>query len=418
LAYNLREMDDRTNYRQAVRSISTRPDDGRASKSLLLSSGFIAPTSISLIFYIGHYLALVLTPPFLEGQGASASEVGWVSSLFFLGMLAGRPFSARLIERASPVLSLLAGSLLAAISCAALPLMATAAAVACCRTIQGLAVALVTTALTVLVADRTPATRRGEALALFGISANAAAFFAPASGLALANALGYSRAFWVAGAFSAVCVICATSMAHSEKAPEVPAAEEENAPQTGQSDLKGRWAVPSLVIASFGVTFSVHIGFIIVVAGKRGISAQEAGFYYTCYAVAIIFARIISGRALDSRGRNWIIALGNLAAGLAMILLGCTSSLAGLLAAAAIYGLGAGYVYPGVLAYMVELTPANRRGTATASFYAAFEAGIAIAGPLFGWMAMWGGYDLALKVFGAIPVAGALLHLSFTRRPQ
>jgi MFS family permease len=415
MAYNLREMDDRTNYRQAIRSISTRRGNGQASKSPLLSSGFIALTSISLIFYIGHYLALVLTPPFLEGQGASASEIGWVSSLFFLAMLAGRPFSARLIERANPVISLLAGSLITAISCAALPLMATTAAVACCRAIQGLAVALVTTALTVLVADRTPVTRRGEALALFGISANAAAFFAPASGLALANALDYSRAFWSAGAFSIICFICATSMAQSEKAPEV---EAENAPQTGHGDLRRRLAIPSLVIASFGVTYSVHVGFIIVMAGKRGISAQEAGFYYTCYAVAIIFARIISGRALDSRGRNWIIVLGNLAAGLAMILLGCTSSLAGLLAAATIYGLGAGYVYPGVLAYMVELTPANRRGTATASFYAAFEAGIAIAGPLFGWMAMWGGYDLALKVFGAIPVAGALLHLPFTRKPQ
>jgi MFS family permease len=413
MAYNLREMDDRTNYRQAVRDISTRRGDGQASKSPLLSSGFIALTSISLIFYIGHYLALVLTPPFLEGQGASASEVGWVSSLFFLGMLAGRPFSARLIERTSPVLSLLAGSILTAISCAVLPLMATAAAVACCRTIQGLAVALATTALAVLVADRTPVARRGEALALFGISANAAAFFAPALGLALANALGYSLAFWAAGAFSVVCVICATSMAHSEKAPEVEAEA-----QTSHGDLKRRLAIPSLVIASFGVTFSVHIGFIIVIAGERGISPQEAGFYYTCYAVAIIFARIISGRALDGRGRNRIIVLGNLAAGLAMILLGYTSSLAGLLATAAIYGLGAGYVYPGILAYMVELTPANRRGTATASFYAAFEAGIVIAGPLFGWMAMRGGYDLALKVFGAIPVAGALLHLAFTRRPQ
>jgi MFS family permease len=418
MAYNLREMDDRTNYRQAIRSRSTRPGDRQASKSPLLSSGFIVLTSISLIFYIGHYLALVLTPPFLEGQGASASEVGWVSSLFFLGMLAGRPFSASLIERASPALSLLAGSLLTAISCAALPLMATAAAVACCRAIQGLAAAMVTTALTVQVADRTPIARRGEALALFGISANAAAFFAPALGLALANALGYSRAFWAAGVFSVVCVISAISMARSEKAPEVPEAEEENAPQTGQGDLKRRLAIPSLVIASFGVTFSVHLGFIIVMAGKRGISAQEAGFYYTCYAAAIIFARIISGRALDGRGRTWVIVLGNLAAGLAMILLGSTSSLAGMLAAAVIYGLGAGYVYPGVLAYMVESTPANRRGTAAASFYAAFEAGIAIAGPLFGWMAMWGGYDLALKVFGAIPVAGALLHLSFTRRPQ
>jgi MFS family permease len=379
-----------------------------SDQSSILSRGFIALTSISLIFYVGHYLALVLTPPFLEGQGASASEIGWVSSVFFLGTLAGRPFSARLTDRVSPLLPLLIGSSLMAISCAALPLMATTKAVACCRTIQGLAVALVTTALTVLVADRTPITRRGEALALFGISANAAAFFAPALGLALANAIGYSRAFWAAGIFSVVCVIWGVPVVRTKNEKVA-----ENAPQTNRAELMRRLALPALIIASFGASFSVHLGFIIVIAGKRGISAQASSFYYTCYAAAIIFARIISGRALNSRGRNRIIVLGNLAAGLAMIVLASISSLAGLLVAAAIYGLGAGNVYPGVLAYMVELTPANRRGIATASFYGAFEAGIALAGPLFGWMAMSGGYDMALMVFGVIPVAGALLHSFF-----
>jgi MFS family permease len=391
----------------------------QAPKNLLLSGGFVALISINLIFYVGHYLTMVLTPSLLEAKAASASEVGWVSSIFFLGAIVGRLFSARLIERVNPGPSLFTGFLLTTMACAALPLTTSVVEVACCRLIQGLALALITTALTVLVANRTPVTRLGEALALFGISSNAAAFFAPALGVTLASAMGHSRAFLAAGVSGVLCALFAASMARSKKAPEASESlSPESAPRADHSNMKRRLAIPSLVIAAFGFTYSVHLSFIIVIAGERGILANGTGLYYALYAAAIILARLVGGRAMDSRARDWLIALGNLAAGLAMIILGCTSSLPGLAVAAAVYGLGAGHLYPGILAQMVEITPARRRGTATSCFYTAFEVGIAVAGPVFGWMAMWAGYGLALIITGAIPVGGALLHLRFSGRPQ
>jgi predicted MFS family arabinose efflux permease len=391
----------------------------QAPKNPLLSGGFIALISINLIFYVGHYLTMVLTPSLLEARAASAAEVGWVSSIFFLGAIVGRPFSARLIERLNPEPSLLSGFLLTTTACAALPLTTSVVEVACCRVIQGLALALITTALTVLVANSAPVTRLGEALAIFGISSNAAAFFAPALGVTIASAMGYSRAFLAAGASGVLCALFAASMARSKKALEASETlSPESASRADHSNLKRRLAVPSLVIAAFGFTYSVHLSFIIVIIGERGVLAHGAGLYYALYAAAIILARLVGGRALDSRARDWLIALGNFAAGLAMIILGCTSSLLGLAVAAAVYGLGAGHLYPGVMAQMVEMIPSCRRGTAASCFYTSFEAGIAVAGPVFGWMAMWGGYGLALKIIGAIPIAGALLHLRFSERPQ
>src|SRR5262245_5217464 len=94
----------------------------QAPKNLLLSGGFVALISINLIFYVGHYLTMVLTPSLLEAKAASASEVGWVSSIFFLGAIVGRLFSARLIERVNPGPSLFTGFLLTTMACAALPL--------------------------------------------------------------------------------------------------------------------------------------------------------------------------------------------------------------------------------------------------------------------------------------------------------
>jgi MFS family permease len=391
----------------------------QASQNLLLSSGFIALISVNLIFYVGHYLTMVLTPSLLDARAASAAEVGWVSSIFFLGAIVGRPFSARLIERVNPKPTLLIGFLLTTTACAALPLTTTVVEAACCRVIQGLALALITTALTVLVANRAPVMRLGEALALFGISSNAAAFFAPALGVTLASAMGYSGAFMAAGVSGVLCALLAALMARSKKAPEVSEPlSPESASRADHSDLKRRLAIPSLVIAAFGFTYCVHLSFIIVIAGERGVLAHEAGLYYAFYAASIILARLVGGRALDSGARDWLIALGNFAAGLAMIILGCTSSLLGLAVAATVYGIGAGHLYPGVLAQMVEITPIHRRGTATSCFYTAFEAGIAVAGPVFGWMAMWAGYGPALKIISAIPVVGALLHLRFSGRPR
>lgn len=378
---------------------------------------FIRLIPIGLIFTVAYYLVLVLIPHLLKSLGGSATQIGEVSSFFFLSVVIGRPCSAYFIERVGPATSLLAGSLIMALACVILPLMTTVRAVTWCRSAQGLAFAMVSTAITVLVADRTPAARRGQAFALFGISGNVAAAFGPALGLALLATAGYARTFLIAGISSLICSFFAASFIRRRKGRDASLIRDRNSPACS-GNFKRKLIIPSLVIATFGVTYSIHLNFIVVIAGEQGLNDYHAGIYYTFFAAAIVFARLISGLISDRLGRGWLIVSGNLAAGLAMLILGWTHSLTGLLVTATVYGLGAGCVYPAVLTQTVELAPARRRGWAAASFYVACESSIAAAGPLFGWMVTRAGYNWALRIMGVVPLAGALLHLCCSFKPE
>lgn len=170
-----------------------------------------------------------------------------------------------------------------------------------------------------------------------------------------------------------------------------------------------RLVVPGFVLACFGFTYAIHVSFITVLTAKRGILNPGAGLYYASYAASIVAARMISGRLFDRFGSRWVIIPGNVLAGLALVALALTHSLPGLLVVAVMYGIGAGHVHPGVLARMVELVPAHRKGTATSLFYASFEVGILAGGPLFGALSAQAGYTTALLAFASLPIASVRL---------
>lgn len=371
-------------------------------------------TLTNFVFYIGFYFTLAAVPVYVARQGAVAAQVGLVGSAMFLATLLGRPLAARLVAAPGRGATLLAGAVLSAGVAALYPWLGSPLWVAAGRALHGLALALFTTAATVMVADAAPAARRGEALGVFGASANAAAAFGPAAGLAVAGAAGFGVTFAAAAAVAGAAAALAVALGLTGRTPRAVPAAPVPLPANGAAGtaaLVRRLGVPALVLASFGLTYAVHVNFVAILVAERGIPTAAAGLYYTLYAAGIISARLISGRLSDRRGRGWVIVPGNLVAGLAILALAGVSTLPGLLAVAVVYGLGAGHVHPGVLAHMVDLVPAGRRDFATAAFYAAFEVGVMAGGPLFGAAARQWGYSGALLALAAVPTAGALLHV-------
>lgn len=384
-----------------------------------LTKDFLNLVAVSFIFYTGFYLVIIAIPPFAESQGASITQIGWITAVFFLATMIGRPLAAYVIERTSPEISLLAGAVLTVFACAIIPFLITPAAIAFGRAINGLTVALFSTAFVFLAANHAPLERRGQALAIIGIPPNVAASFSPSLGLALVGAFGYSLTFLSASGFIAVCALLTVPLVKGTAKKTAAARDNHEADDISPSgifSLRKSLTMPFLVIFSFALTYSIHLSFIIVMADDWDIPPQAASLYYAFYAAAIIIARIFSGRASDHYGRSWVIVPGNLLVGAALLILSQAHSISGLLITATLYGIGAGYVYPGVLAQMLELSPARRRGTATASFFIANESGMVIGGPLFGWLATLKGASFALVVLAFFPIAGALLHLFFSNK--
>ena len=395
------------------------PARGKSDGFNYLQKSYLILISINLVFFVGYYIALVLVPPFVQRQGASTAQVGWITSIFFLAMLSGRPLSAYLIQQVGAPFSLLLSLVFTLAVCATLPFMTGFAAVAVCCAAQGLFVAIVTSSLLVLVVEVAPAEKRGEALAVFGIAPNLAVTFAPSLGLTLMNSGGIILAFWSAAAMNIFCALFVAFIKQSEKTqtPQNLKSFSETS-ETDKAAIKSNLIVPTLVIASFGLTYAVHLGFVVIIAADRGISNGEAGIYYTFYAAAIVFARLTGGRVSDRRGRGWVIVPGSILVGFAIMIFALTHSLSGLFITGLVYGLGTGFLYPGVMAQMIDLTPQHRRGAVIAHFYAANEAGIVLGGLLFGWIVEQTNYVVALSAFSVVPLLAALLHFLFSDKRE
>ncbi|MBX6377771.1 MAG: MFS transporter [Clostridia bacterium] len=379
-----------------------------AEQESFLTPGYLAVALTNFLQHLSLYVALPVLPLFVQSMGGSEVEVGWVGTAFFVATLATHPMAGRLADRAGRSRPLMLGGAVTLATLLAYPLAGHAWVLTAMRVVHGVAYAFFTTAATAIVADMVPQSRRGEALGIYGMSANVAAAFGPAAGLFLVKPLGFGLTFAVAALMGLVCLAFATWLART------PAAQKSGAQNAGvavggpEPAVTGRLLVPFVVLATYGFSYAVHVNFIPILAEERGI--EGAGFYFTVYACAIIAARSFTGRVGDRFGRTWMIVPGALVAAAGTALLSGVASLPRLLLTAVVYGLGSGSIHPGVLAQMVDLVPPHRRGTATAAFYASFQTGIAIGGPVIGWLVQEVGLRSALLATAAVCVCGAAIH--------
>lgn len=88
----------------------------------------------------------------------------------------------------------------------------------------------------------------------------------------------------------------------------------------------------------------------------------------------------------------------------AKLVLSASKGLPSVITVAVLYGIGFGSVQPALQASIVTMVPRERFGIANASFFTAFDLGIALGSTLLGGLAGWLGYR-ALFVAGAASVA-------------
>ena len=108
--------------------------------------------------------------------------MGIVVGLASIASVATRLLSARAIDRKGRRPFALGGLALFATATALLPLAASLASLLALRAMQGVGWGLATTAIASLVADLAPASRRGEAIGIWGLAPTVAMALGPAAG--------------------------------------------------------------------------------------------------------------------------------------------------------------------------------------------------------------------------------------------
>jgi MFS family permease len=117
-----------------------------------------------------------------------------------------------------------------------------------------------------------------------------------------------------------------------------------------------------------------------------GLDGPTKGLFYVFFTAASLAIRLLAGKVSDVHGRVPVLRWSTLilAAGLALLV--WSPSVAWFLAAAVVFGVGAGLNSPTLYAWTIDLSHPDHRGRAVATMYIALEIGIGLGALLAGWI--------------------------------
>jgi MFS family permease len=369
-----------------------------ASDHTLYTKPFILASLANFLFYI-NLNAYNLLPLYIQQLGGREGEIGTIMAMYQIAAIVCQLGAGPLVDRfgRKPFI-LLGATLISAVSLAFLGSTRLSGYFYLLRFLQGAAVAGFTISNLTLLADLAPASRRAEAVGIFGVSGLVSIALAPAAGEIILRAYGF-RPFFLGTVMVAVGCLAVSVLT------KVPA------PKAVEAHTRlgvGFWRnfTPVLTAAfQFGLANGVVFVFLPPFAQAAGV--PRVGPFYVVYSAMAVAVRFFGGRLADRMERRQVIlpALVGLSGG--VLLLSLLQSTWVLLLIAVINGTAHGFLYPAVSALAFDRAPGGARGRALAVFNTAILLGGTLGAVGFGWFAELIGYRPGFVILGLILVLGA-----------
>jgi MFS family permease len=275
------------------------------------------------------------------------------------------------------------------------------------RVVQGIGLAMFSTAFQALVSDLAPEGRRGEALGLAGASVSIAFIGGPLAGEWLATDLGYTPFFQINAATAALSVLLVMLIAAPAKRSTLPVgSNQSDGPLLGLRLAMAQKGIQAsvLTMAALGVPFGAFITFLPLFADEKKLSG--AGVVFSVYAGTLLLAQPVAGWLSDRLGRHWVILPGLAVNSLATVVLALGGSVWVFVLSGVIFGIGGGLVRGGVDALVQDSVPPSLRGTAAAVQYTSFDFWIGLGSYPIGLFANVVGYATTYIATGVACLLG------------
>ena len=355
----------------------------------------VALTAFIFFFYIG--IVLVTIPRFIEDElGAGEFGVGLAVATFAAAAIVVRPFLGRLIERFGRRAIMMVGALVAAGSGAMLGLSTALWHVLVLRSFMGLGEAAVFVGAATLIADLSPPHRRAEAASYFSVAVYGGIGLGPTIGEWVLADDRYTLTFLAAAGFSALAAVTVLGVPKRVDRSSTPAKSDVKPPLFHRAAF---W--PGVVLASGIAAFAVFAAFIPEYARTVGLGGS-AGLFLV-YSIVSLLLRLLGARLPERLGEHRMVtvALSSLAAGLALISL-VTEPWA-LWVGAGVVGVGMAFLYPSLMANVVNRVDDGERASALSTFTMFFELGSVVGGVVLG--AVGELFDKRAGFFGGAVIA-------------
>lgn len=361
--------------------------------------------AVLLLFFLGAGASLPALPGAVRESGAGSVGLGVVLGLFPFAALAGRLVAGRSTDRRGRVATLRAGLVLTAVAGVLFAVLPSTAGIGAARTLHGLADALLYTAASAYVLDRTPDDRRPQALSLLGAGIWA--------GYALGPLLGAVLDLQQVG-----LVVLAGAVLGLGLTRGLPDTTVDGPRATGVRSLLPRGvALPGVSLGLGNLGYAALVGFLVVHLDDQGGNGAVA---LTCFSVAVLAGRLLVVPLAAKVGimRTLPYALVAMAAGLVVI--GGTGSTVVAGVAAAVVGLGYCLPFPALASLVAGRVPASQRGAAIGALTAFYDVFVGVGSIAAGVVASRSGTSgvFVLAAVGVLAAAAVNVVLSRQERTE
>lgn len=360
----------------------------------------------SFAFYLSFYLLLSVLPLYARAAGVTDQAIGLIIGCFAFASMLVKPWAGWGSDRFGRKPLLLLGSVIFLAASLAYGVSGSALALLLVRLLHGSGMGLYPTAASAAVADLAPPARRGELLGVLGAAANVAMALGPLAGMEVATRLGFR------GLFTISAVIAALAVAVSVLVPET-LAQRRRLRLRLDAALSADALRPSLIVLCMMVSYGAQVSFLPIHADRLGINP---GLFFLAFATVVALVRGQAGRLSDRIGRAPVTIAGLLLAAAALVTLALSASLAGLVTAGALYGVGFGSAQPTLMAWCVDLVGTHDRGRAMGTYYTALELGIAVGAAATGLAVSLAGFTWTFLGVAVVVLTGAGLALTSRRQ--
>jgi len=318
-------------------------------------------------------------PGYLHDLGANDAQIGWISSLTALAAVAFRPPVGRAMDRRGrlPVIRY-GGALHGCATALYLGVHEIGPYLYAVRVLHGVAEALLFSALFAYAADRVPAARRTEGLALFGVSGMLPISIGGWLGDWLLPLHGFPLLFQLATALAAGSFVLSLRMEEPARPLVASSASVGTVAALRQRELGPLWLLGTV----FSIVLTAFFVFIKRFVDETGIGS--VGLFFSAYTGAALALRIFFGWLPDRVGPKRVLGPALVALTLGLAVMSRAASEASVLAAGVLCGIGHGFTFPILFGLVVSRTPEENRGSTLALFTALFDLGVLLGGPTFG----------------------------------
>jgi MFS family permease len=303
------------------------------------------------LYFLSVGIVSPVLPVFVSKDRHGANlVVGLVVGAFALAAVVARPLAGRLCGSLGTRTMMVLGALIASASTAAYGQCPDNRWLFGARLVTGLGEGFFFTGVTTLVADLAPSARRGAALSLLSVTVFLGTGVGPLVSVPLANVLGASWTFAIAGAAgtvaAGVCRLCPDTGRHAQR-----------------TALVNRKAFgPGLAMAMNSIGSAGFFVYVPLYAARVHASVQLT---FALYAVIILSVRIFGAALPDRLGAAQCGMSATVLDALGLFVVTATGTCAGLYVGAALLALGGALLYPALITLTLGRSQVDERASAS-----------------------------------------------------